>query len=180
MCVWLIFPAIICNNGQWTESLFFNWQINKLLLHHSEGLIRDQKVAMATWWGSLAILFNHQFIVIIIHTWMNLIDFLGQILTSLLQLSVAKLKEASCYRKRNQRAREESIFPDSCPVIWHFLLCFISTPQCLIETRTDMSFNSNRQYAHNNILGFYCLEDLTREKKTLCGNIWWCSKKQIK
>ena len=46
--------------------------------------------------------------------------------------------------KRNQRAGEESIFPDSCPVIWQFLLCFISPLQCLIETRTDMLFNSNR------------------------------------
>lgn len=64
----------------WTQS----WQETK-------------KVEMATWCGSLAILFYNQFVVIISHTWMNLIDFLGQVLTYLLQLSVAKLQETSCF-----------------------------------------------------------------------------------
>lgn len=76
-------------------------------------------------------------------------------------------------KEPKSKRREHLPWQLSCHMAFFCSVSF--PPQCLIETRTDIAFNSNRQHAHNNMQGFYCLEDLMRKKiECICTNVRWC------
>lgn len=130
MCVYLPFLAytVIISRQDW-NSPFFNWQINKPFFHYSE--VRANNRRPKSGYGNMVRQLDYFVLPLVCSHDCSHVNGFNWLSRPNPEFSASALhcqipRGLLLHLKRNQRAREESIFPDSCPVIWCFLLCFTS------------------------------------------------------